>query len=228
MPETQRTCSEPGCTRPHYARGLCASDYQKWRKEQLKESGATCTYDNCGKPVQNVKRQLCQGHYLRFLIYGDPSVTNRPDLGKSLEERFWEKVDKNGPLGCWVWTGQLHPTGYGQFIVMSGKRGYPRRAHRIAWELLRGPLKPEDYIDHLCRNRACVNPDHLQPVTNRENIRRGIAPSAINGRKTHCDYSHEFTPENTYVPPKRPTTRECRICIRRRDQEKRERKRAAA
>jgi len=225
VPKVQPICGGDGCERPVHARGLCASDYHKWRKEQLKESGAKC---DCGKPVYNIKRQLCMACYERYRLYGDPSVTNRPDLGKTVEARFWEKVDKSGPRGCWVWTASVNPrTGYGQFIVMGAKRGYPRMAHRVAWELMRRPLAPGEVIDHLCRNRACVNPDHLQPVTNRVNILRGIAPSAINARKDECNSGHKFTPENTYVPPGRPTVRQCRKCARRREQERRQRRPAA-
>ena len=191
--------------------------------------------EGCGKPIQNVKRQLCMAHYWLYQKYGDPSVNKRPDLGKSLEERFWEKVNKNGPvpakrpeLGpCWVWTGGLFDNGYGQFIIMQGRRGSPKGAHRQAWELLRGPVPDGLHLDHLCRNHPCVNPDHLEPVTNAENNRRGVSPSAINDRKTYCDYDHEFTEENTYRPPKRPHTRQCRKCIRRREQERRQRRAAA-
>ena len=190
--------------------------------------------DDCGKPVYNLKRRLCEGHYGRYLKHGDPSITRRPDLGKSLAERFWEKVDKNGPvppyrpeLGpCWIWTAGL-VNGYGQFIIMRGDRGRPIGAHRQAWLLTRGEIPDDLDLDHLCRVHACCNPDHLEPVTNEENNRRGISPSAINGRKTYCDYDHEFTPENTYRPPRRPHTRQCRKCARRREQERRQRRKAA-
>lgn len=191
--------------------------------------------ENCGKPILNVKRQLCMAHYTRWMKYGDPSFTKRPELGIPLEERFWAKVDKNGPvpsyrpdLGpCWIWTAGPDGNGYGQFIVMRGKRGWPIGAHRMAWILLRGDIPDDLDLDHLCRVHACVRPDHLDPVTNQENIRRGMSPAALNGRKTHCDSNHEFTPENTYRPPGRPSTRQCRKCMRRREQERRQRRSAA-
>lgn len=128
------------------------------------------------------------------------------------QERFWEKVDKQGPFGCWIWTASTGSDGYGQFIMMRGKRGYPRRAHRVAWAWLRGPIPDGLYVDHLCRNRACVNPDHLEPVTNAENILRGVGRSAVNKRKTHCLRGHALTEDNIYRPPKRSHTRQCRRC----------------
>ena len=82
--------------------------------------------------------------------------------------------------------------------------------HRLTYELIRGPIPEGLQIDHLCRVRACVNPNHMELVTQSENIRRGMAPSAINARKTHCYKGHPFSEENTYVSPK--GERYCRTC----------------
>lgn len=100
---------------------------------------------------------------------------------RTFSDRFWSKVDKSGT--CWLWTASIRATGYGQFRV--GKR--TRDAHRVAWELTNGSVPDGLQLDHLCRNRACVRPDHLEPVTQRENILRGTAPTAVNAVKTHCD-----------------------------------------
>lgn len=104
--------------------------------------------------------------------------------------RFWAKVDKSGTGGCWRWTGKLTPNGYGTF--------YDFRAHRIAFTLVRGVVPAEKTLDHICRNRACVNPDHLEIVTNKVNILRGTSPTAINARRTHCKKGHEFDAVDTY------------------------------
>lgn len=108
--------------------------------------------------------------------------------------------------GCWNWTQCRNTDGYG--VVGRNRRRYP--AHRYAWTLLRGPIPDGMELDHLCRNRGCVNPDHLEPVTHTENILRGDSPQAINSRKTHCIRGHEFTEANTYTYK----GRHCRTCQR--------------
>lgn len=94
--------------------------------------------------------------------------------------------------GCWLWLGGKNSAGYGQMKHF----GKMRKVHRIAYELWRGPITPGLHLDHLCRNPACANPDHLEPVTPRENTLRGIGPSATNARATHCKSGHPLTPDN--------------------------------
>jgi hypothetical protein len=111
----------------------------------------------------------------------------------TLPARFWSKVDRSGRYACWPWTAAVMPTGYGIF----GVAGTSRLAHRIAFELARGPIPTGMVLDHLCRNRACCNPEHMEPVTQIENVRRGISPSAVHRRKTTCPQGHPYSAENT-------------------------------
>jgi hypothetical protein len=119
------------------------------------------------------------------------------------------------PARCWNWPGQIID-GYGMVETSLDERGSRRwRAHCAAWLVLVGPVADGLQIDHLCRNRACVNPAHMEPVTPRVNTLRSMAPSAINARRTHCKQGHEFTRENTrIVPTAHGVGRTCRECER--------------
>lgn len=101
--------------------------------------------------------------------------------------RFWAKVDKSGE--CWLWVGSVSVYGYGQF---SAGRGVNKRAHRVAYEHEFGAIPNGLVLDHLCRVRHCVNPAHLEAVTSKENILRGVGATAMNAAKKLCKEGHEF------------------------------------
>jgi hypothetical protein len=115
--------------------------------------------------------------------------------------------------GCWLWVGKISdPRGYAR---TTNKHARTFLAHRLIYEALRGPVPLGLQLDHKCRVRSCVNPDHLEPVTQLENIRRGEGLSAKNRRKTHCDYGHPFSGRNLLIY-RNGKERVCRVCAIRR------------
>lgn len=129
-----------------------------------------------------------------------------------LYEKLWLGTDRQAS-GCWAWERTLLPNGYGQLSI-NGRKHY---LHRIFYLLTYGPIGEGLQIDHLCRNRACCRPDHLEAVTCRENILRGQTIAAFHARKTHCIKGHPFASPNLYISRYRrkgvlKTTRTCRTC----------------
>ena len=110
---------------------------------------------------------------------------------------------------CWIWMGSKSSTGYGQVYRGAGGRSL---AHRYVYVAVRGPIPPSMTLDHLCRRRSCVNPDHLEVVSVGANVLRGIGRTAINARKIHCAQGHPFDLVNTYLIP--GGGRGCRTCRR--------------
>lgn len=135
-------------------------------------------------------------------------------------ERFLTKVDTSGE--CWLWQASTSGHGHGQFYVGDQKF----TAHRWLYELLVGPVPDGLELDHLCRVPACVRPSHLEPVTHKENVLRGVAPTALNAAKTQCDKGHPFDAANTSVLA--DGSRRCRTCHRDRERDGMRRRRAAA
>ena len=135
-------------------------------------SVGACSIGGCAKSAR--ARGWCVMHYSRWWKYGDPlevRLIKGDDVARLMSH---VRID---PSGCWIWTGSLNGKGYGQMHW----RGRPCGAHRVSYALLRGALLDGMELDHLCRNRPCVNPDHLEQVTHQINVRRG----RLGPRRTH-------------------------------------------
>lgn len=203
-------CIVEGCERRAEARGYCGTHATRLRRRGTLEVPlrvpliAKCSIDGC-EYVGRLRRGWCPIHYERWHKHGDP-LYKRP----SVEERFWAKVDKNGPIPehrpelgpCWLWhRGNKH--GYAVFTI--GKKSIP--VHRFAYELEVGFIPDKFQIDHLCHHpelcelaeqcphRRCVNPAHLEAVTCKENLMRSGSIQAWHAARTRRREGRESAPE---------------------------------
>lgn len=176
-----------------------------------------CLVDDCAETPTG--RGMCNPHYQRWYRHGDPLGGKQP---QTLAERFWAKVDWREPDECWEWQGSLQRHGYGHIYIgkIDGSKRF-RSAHRVAYELEVGPIPDGLVLDHLCRNPICVNPSHLEPVTQRINLLRGETVPARRAAKTHCKRGHPFDEENTRIDKK--GRRVCRTCASDRQRERKAR-----
>lgn len=162
-----------------------------------------CSVGYCDKP--RYCKGLCTRHYSKLRALG--SIEDSAGDHAPLRVRIERLREVNEETGCWDWLGSFRGGGYARMSVKN--RVVP--AHRVSFEVFRYPVPNGLVLDHLCRDRGCVNPWHLEPVTIGENtLRSPTAPSALNFLKTECKNGHLFTKENTYL---RPTGgRSCKTC----------------
>lgn len=133
-------------------------------------------------------------------------LTVAEQLAKNTWKEHWS--------GCWLWTGTWDSNGYG---LLTAQRDRSRLAHRNSYEYHVGPIPEGLQLDHLCRVHCCVNPAHLEPVTGKVNVQRGLVPTLSRARAalvTHCPKGHEYTKENTALRKARPGCRRCMTCDR--------------
>ena len=150
------------CDLPVHSKGFCQTHYMRFYRYgadilvRPQRHNHPCLADDCGLPAK--ARGYCQTHYLRVKNTG---TWMRP----TLHDIIWSKFTVNETSGCWEWNGAIGSLGYGSYST--------KLAHRLMYEDVRGPIPEALVLDHLCRVRHCVNPDHLEPVTLSENVRRG-------------------------------------------------------
>lgn len=159
----------------------------------------TCSVDQCIRPRR--KRDWCSMHYSRWLRWGTP-------LGRvplTPEERFWRRVARGDSGLCWPWLGYVDVEGYGGLTI----RRVRTYAHRVAYELVIGPIPGGLTLDHLCRNRVCCNPAHLEAVTSGVNTLRGNGWSGRKSRQQRCIRGHPLEWE-VAAGRRRRVCRECK------------------
>jgi hypothetical protein len=177
----KRTCTVDGCEGSAVGQGLCRKHYSRWQRhgttaDPQSRPEETCSIDGCDRPVK--AHGWCQTHYRRWQRHGDPEARLRIRNSGTPEERWWARVNKDGPIPehrpdlgpCWLWIEPFNWQGYGWF---SNEHGRSVGAHRWGFERFVGPIREGFEPDHLCRVPACVRFDHLEPVTHQENVQRG-------------------------------------------------------
>jgi len=168
----------------------------------------TCSIEGCVK--KHYARGWCGMHYQRWRLLGAPGEPAPRFDHRIIEEKFWDYVDrKPSRKPCWEWLRAPNADGYG--VVRDKYRG-SCPAHRVAYELTFGPIPEGLEIDHLCRNRICCNPWHLEAVPPRENKMRGEGIMAKQARQTHCKRGHPLEGDNLKPDP-RLGRRICKECV---------------
>jgi hypothetical protein len=218
----QAHCDIDGCDKPHCAKGLCKMHYYRLRNTGTTDVApqperATCSVDGCPSVVKS--RGYCNRHYQQVRNSG----AVQPDDARDLSERFWARVDRSDPDGCWPWTGST-TKGYGNVRI----EGAMHRVHRLAWVLTYGAIHESREIDHRCHDsscrlgdhcphRRCCNPAHLKSVTHIENMAAersslGSISGARQRAKLTCPRGHIYDEANTYTNSQ--GYRRCRACDR--------------
>lgn len=231
-------CVVDGCEKPVKvkSRGWCGMHYARWQRGQpldapervaVRHTGQPCSVDDCDTVAST--KGLCRHHYYRTLQGQPLTGGRRPQPRAPWQVRIWRFIEFGGPVrpgvdsSCWQWISSISSrTGYASIGIGAAAKGGPktRTGHRAMWQLVNGPIPDGPWLDHRCRNRACVNPHHLRLVTPMANtVHNSGSDAAYLSRQTHCKRGHEFTVENTYYDRGKPY-RQCRECRRIRDRQR--------
>lgn len=223
-----QTCSVVGCARTGpLTRAMCKTHYARYRRhgyagsatiKQRSWDGLICEAPDCMR--RPAASGVCLLHYKRLRRNGTFGLYESESITRYMAARSFTvaaSASRPGLGACIEWRGSRLSNGYGAIRVRSH---HNQLAHRVAFHLAYGEIPEGAVIDHLCRNRACVNPAHLEAVSNEENLRRGLGYRLRNGMDSSCIHGHEYTPENTYRNPNKPSDIRCRECARARDRKR--------
>lgn len=159
---------------------------------------------HCQKVLALLSDYKPHSHHSLYALSKRKVRIDSPEYPHVLRARLLTRTERDETTGCWIWTGGKTTKGYASINAFGG----PTRAHRVAYRLFVGEIPEGKELDHLCRTPACINPDHLEPVTHAVNVKRGRVGANMRDR-THCKQGHEFTEENTG----RRSDCEGRICL---------------
>lgn len=162
-----------------------------------------CTCEQCGNTFETLPSANRRHGCVRFCSRACRLIATK---AKDPADRLRYVIAEND---CWVWLGAKDKDGYGQ-ISIKKPRCTTLRAHVVSYEAINGKVPTGLVLDHLCKNPSCINPTHLEPVTNKVNILRGVGRAALNAQKTRCPKGHPYAGGNLYVNPK--GQRICRLC----------------
>lgn len=162
----------------------------------------------CQEPFQPHLQLVGRRKYCSPRCRSNKPRPPRPETAHFNLDRLMKHVVPVPESGCWLWDGYWSTKGYG----ITTLKNNPYYAHRVMYESLRGPVPKDMELDHLCRVKCCVNPDHLEAVTSRENTLRGTAPSAMHARQTHCIHGHPLAADNMAYWEVGTRKRHCKEC----------------
>lgn len=180
-----KLCVIADCTNATFARGMCSKHYSRLRRHGdplWTPPVSRCSIEGCTRA--HASKGFCMTHWKRWRKWGDPEFVLEPLRNAPLIDRWLAKVEVDHQSGCWIWRASRDGHGYGMFHIgprTMGRTTHIVRAHRFGYEHFIGAIEDGLELDHLCKQKSCVNPHHLEPVTHAENMFRSRRETCSRG-----------------------------------------------